>query len=870
MDTRLTKRDKLRAVTLVAIMVLSVVATGVGFAASSNRGGAGNTFNPGVGGPNQVVVDDSKPVVFQGEDDVEFVDGNGEQVNPSQLVGVSGDAEGQPLELPIPQNQATGQYAFNGNAEQPGVTVQTPRVTDLELVNERGVDVEGSAVQEEETLLVRAEWNFQQAEDLELVVRDGNGNDVTGDVLAEPGDLSESQMQELSGPYAENPDRVSPPGQRGTGTGVVYLQGVGQFEDSEIENQSLDAAYWAIDLSDQDEGDYTVTVEGWDNLDFDDATRSTSFSVTTESDVSLDLSRDDATRGERIPFTIRGSTAGAEHYVVIEQDDFRNNRVDAGVFRDVQDIIDRGTFDADDDGEADFAWAQVQIDEDTGLGVGQIETSFLDDATIDVNIYEADRPLEEIGANVGDTEDDPSLTINQGGLGIDSPAGTYVAGSEVDVRGTAAPGIDNVVVYARDQGDWELVDTNEDGTFDDSDLIRVDSAGEWEEEDVTLSQATDILSIPGRYRLGVVEAEDARDADGNIQEVLSTSEFSSATSTQSTVIVQEPGLDEARSFQAINGQVAVEDGTVDVEGVAPGLEDVLVVMVDTRGRVVTDRVSVDDDDTFEEDDIPLITNDGRTLNEGEIEAMIIGLGRDRVAGDGVLSGQTTADLAALENYVQSIGTGLTQDQVMERISDETTDEVASDDLAISESFRFTDGSTTIESVGPIGDDTSAVQEVETGETMVVTGLTNRKPDDNTITVEAIEGPAVGDFDTNSTDEWDLDGVWSVNLDTDDIEPGTYTIEADDGDNTDTIQVEIVESDGVADNETADENETVTDDGTGVNESDDDTGENETVTDDGSDDAGQDESTDEGTATEDESTEQEETGTQTETQTEAAG
>jgi hypothetical protein len=35
---------------------------------------------------------------------------------------------------------------------------------------------------------------------------------------------------------------------------------------------------------------------------------------------------------------------------------------------------------------------------------------------------------------------------------------------------------------------------------------------------------------------------------------------------------------------------------------------------------------------------------------------------------------------------------------------------------------------------------------------------------------------------NSTDEWGLTGVWSVTLETDGIAPGTYTIEADDGDN----------------------------------------------------------------------------------------
>ncbi|WP_276260162.1 HVO_2072 family ArtA-dependent S-layer glycoprotein [Haloglomus litoreum] len=778
---------------MVVTLVLSSTLAGVAFGATVQRGG-GN-FNPGVGGPSDVQITADKPVVFQGEENIDLLGTDGQPIDAAQLVGVAGDAEGVPLELPVPQDQERGQYAINGQADQAGVTVQTPRVTELELLNERGIDVEGASVQEDEVILVRAEWNYEEAEDLELIVRDENGNEITGDVLADADQLSASQREELTGAYAQNPAKVANPGQRGTGTGVVYLQGVGQFEPGELNGSQVDAAYWALDLSDIDSGDVSVTVEGWDDLDFGAATRSTSLSVQTEDDVTLDLDRDDATRGQNVRYTIRGSTAGANHYVVIEDDDFRNNRVDARVFRDIQDVVDRGTFDTDDDGTPEFAWAQVEIDEDTGLGVGQIDTSFLDDASVTVDLFAADQSLDEVAADLGNPEDDRTLNVEQGDLEFDSPVGTYVAGSEVDVRGFAAPGVDDVAIYARDQGDWELVDVNEDGTADGDDTISVDSTGEWEREDVVLSQASDIFSIPGRYRIGVVEAEDAVDGQGELRTTLTTSQFSSATSSQSSLIVQEPGLEETRSFQAINGQVAVEDGTVDVVGVAPGLDEVLAVMVDSRGRIATERISVDDDDTFEEDDIPLVTQDGRTLNEGTVRALLLGLGRDGVAGDGILPGQTSANLAALENYVVGLGPGLTQEQTIERIRDETTDEVASDDLSISESFRFTDGATSIETVAPADGNVSQgqIQTIEVGETMLVQGLTNRKPDDNTISVEVIDGPSADQFDINSTDEWGLDGVWSVTLGTDGVEPGTYVLEADDGDNTDTVQVRIVEA-----------------------------------------------------------------------------
>jgi len=827
-------------------MVLSIAVSGVAVGADVRRGGEQPTFNPGVGGPNDVVVSDQKPVVFQGEDDIDFVGPDGQEVDPSNLIGVSGNAEGIPLESPIPEDQELGQYAIDGRAANIGVTVQRPRVTDLELFNERGVDVEGSTVQEDETLLVSAEWNFQRAEDLSLEVTDEDGNEITGDVLTDVEDLSAPQRDRLTGLYEQFPEKVANPGQRGTETGIEYLQGLGQFNETELDDtEDLDAAYWAIDLSDQDSGDYTITVEGWDELDFGSATRSSVVSVTGDENVVLDLEDDEATRGENVRYTIRGSSAGATHFVAIEDTDFRNNQVDERVFRDVEDVVDRGSLDTNEDGEADLAWAQIEIDDDTGLGVGQIDTTFLDDTSVDINLYEADRNLTDIAEDVGDTEDDLSLDIEEGELQFDSPAGTYIAGQEVDVSGTAAPGVDDVAVYVRDQGDWELVDINEDGEFSQQDLISVDADGEWEERDVTLSQANDILSIPGRYRLGVVEAVDVTE-NGEIAETLTTSQFSSATSEQTSIIVTEPTLggadtslaaafgagplvtaqDQADNatqqadaspwvFRTYNQQVAVEDGTVEVTGVAPGLDEVLVVMIDSRGRTVTETVGVDDNDVFEEDDIELTTREGRQLNEGQIRGMVIGLGRDTVVGDGVLPGVDDADLASLESWITSFGAGLTQQQVTERILDETTDEAGSDDLILTQNFRFADASTSVTSIRPQEADDqptapafrTQVSPVEVGETMTVSGVTNRRPDDNTITVEVISGPSATDFDSAATDEWGRTGRWSVNLSAEGVQPGTYTLEVDDGDNTDIVQFEVVEPGAEETPEPADGNET---------------------------------------------------------------
>jgi major cell surface glycoprotein (TIGR04216 family) len=810
----MTLSDNVKAITLVGIMLLSVVAmSGAGLAAEVTRGGDEPTFDPGVGGGNDIVVTEQKPVVFQGEDGVDFVTADGDRVEPSSLIGVSGNAEGQPLELPIPQDQARGQYAINGLAAQAGVTVQTPRITDIDALNQRGVDVSDSSIPEDEILLVRAEWNFEEAEDLDIEVLDENGNEITGDVLTGVNSLSMQQRDSLTGAYAEFPEMVGRVGVRGTGTTSVFLQGVGQFDQDQLNNTSVDAAYWAIDLSDQNAGEYTITVEGWDDLDFGAASQSTTVELTTETDVEFELDQDSATRGQYVPFTIRGSSAGAEHLVVIERDDFRNNQVDERVFRRVEDTINRGTFDINNDNRSDFAWARILVDDDTGLGEGQIDTTYLDDTNVDVNVFDEDTNLSEVAQDLGNPEDDATLQVQQGGLMIDEPAGSYIAGQEIDARGTAQQGIDDVLLYARDEGDWELVDINEDGQFDEGDLISVDAQGEWEERDVVLSEGSDILSIPGRYRLGVIEAEDARDNQGNIRTTLSTSEFSAGSSEQTSILVTEPGLGtgdlpQPLIYQSYNGQIATEDGSVNVLGSAPGLDEVLLVMVDQRGRVATQTVNVDDNDIFEEDDVPLVTANGRQLSEGNVDAFVFGIGRDGVAGDGSLPGQNRADLSALESYVQDFPSGLTQRQVVERLFDETTDDVASDDLVIEDSFRYTDGSTNVETVRAQGTNELGVQDIQPGDTIEVIGVTNRKPDDNTIAVDVVDGPSATEFPSASDDDWNFTGQWSVTMDVPDtVEPGLYTLEADDGDTTDTVTFRVIEQRETANETEAAGNET---------------------------------------------------------------
>lgn len=262
-------------------------------------------------------------------------------------------------------------------------------------------------------------------------------------------------------------------------------------------------------------------------------------------------------------------------------------------------------------------------------------------------------------------------------------------------------------------------------------------------------------------------------------------------------------------FEDIAGQIATEDGEVSVQGTAAGADEVLIAMVDRRGRIASEIVSVDDDDVFEED-VALATPTGTQLSEGPIAAVVFSPGRDGVVGDGEIASFTRADLAALDESTrqrvrQRIGNQTvtrTQAQVLGLFYEESINDSGSDDLALFDVFRFTDGQTSITTVGPqSGTNVTSINPVDTNETMVIRGLTNRKPDDNTITVDVVDGPTPEAFDVADTDQWGTEGVWSVVIEVPpEAEPGTYAIESDDGDNTDVVEVRVRPSD---ENETAD-------------------------------------------------------------------
>jgi major cell surface glycoprotein (TIGR04216 family) len=785
--------DKIRAVVLSALMVLSVMVGSIAFAGTAaaapndlraanddaQRTGEFNTADgEGVVFPGAVV--------YQGEDDIEF----GGPLSGS-LTGVSGNAEGQVLSPPIPQDQTVGVYSNDGTSGTASVTVDQPRITTFDVNNQNGEDISGGSIGKvNANLTVVGEYNFNAAEDLEITVSEEGGLEVTDDVVT----------------------------------------------SSTTANSAGEVTY-DVDLTDESAGTYTIELAGSDSLDFGSAAQSTTVEVTAQDNVGVDLGSDTATQGDNLRYEVTGSVAGNYHLVQISGSDFRPGQSleDYGsIFRNVGDVSESGLITTDPNGdtvlhsgdaeiptaqaaqnagyEVQGAYAIVQIDDDTGLGVGSINTQYLDtvSTTVDVSdelVVDANGDVQDVDGNdyvfdndantggaVGEepfvaingdeSTDDTDFDVEEGTVSLESPGNTYVVGSEVDVNGTAPTGMDNVAIYARDEGGFELVEI--DGELD----LAVDADGTFEETDVTLSTGNqpgnDILSLPGSYRFGVIDASDAdTDNDGSPDAELDTQEFNQGTSSQTSIRTIGTSLD-AQFPSLIRGQISDDDGDVTVNGSAPGSSEVLFIAVGPRGNVFTQQISVDSDQTFDEEDIAL-----GGINKGAVSLHVYSVGRDDRPGDGALPNDQNANLDDFEGFVNGLeGQSLTGDQVRSSILSETVEDSASDDQLVNQNARLVDTQSNIQNVYQEGNQASGINPVAVGETLIVEGQTNLQPDDNTVTVE------LGNEDTTvglaATEEWGEDGQFSVEIDTTDAATGTYTLEVDDGQNTVTEEVELVE------------------------------------------------------------------------------
>jgi hypothetical protein len=323
---------------------------------------------------------------------------DGTEVNPSTLERTAGDNEGVTLSLPVPEDQPQGEYS-NGAGFR--VTVQEPRVTTFDVNNNQGQDVNGgtlvASTANADGANVSIEYNFARAEDVELTVEDSSGTDVTQEIL-------------------DNDRDIVFPGQARAQVNSLNTEFPG------------DTAKIPIDPTRVDEGEYTFTVAGAENLDFGEATQSVTTTISADQPSSLSLSEDEAVQGSNTAFSIENSPNGEFHPVVIDESEFRDGvSLDQAedVFRNGGDTVETGVVDSTGPGATDVtdvAYAYAIIEIDGGNGVGSIETQFLANGSATLELYpsESVTPIESLyhPANVVLTTDDGFETDDEEDLAV--------------------------------------------------------------------------------------------------------------------------------------------------------------------------------------------------------------------------------------------------------------------------------------------------------------------------------------------------------------------------------------------------------------------------------------------------------------------
>jgi major cell surface glycoprotein (TIGR04216 family) len=673
--------NKIRAVVLAALMVLSVFAGTIAFtgAASAEVTDAGNT---------------APATVYLGDEDIDVSNVPG---ITTSLVGIAGDADGTTASINDLQNAditETNGFVEGGYSDSDDgdtiLSVREPQISDLTIETPNGADVtDGTVTNDQTELNITAEWNFARYENVTITVEDEDGLEV------------QSQLG----------------------------------NDLEITDSDDVATLTGVD--DLDAGEYTVTVEGEEDLD--GTTRSATFTIRDEEN-TITLSESTVTQGDSVVATVTGEP-GEQVHVRIDQDDLEDSYSDPGdVFATTGDV-DVGPANFTDDEGTDWVAVVLGLGDD-GEANTRIETGSIDTGTVDIELAQ--------GADINNTDEDTAeLTVEEQSINITSSPSVVRIGEDFDIEGTAVES-DDVAAYARIDNDWERVAGDENPTD-------VDSDGEFLLE----LTASSPLNIADNYRIAVVN-EEALNNSGQFPDGLTNEEFGDLdTETTFSLRTVEGDLTAQLSSESIAADVGDE---VTLSGTALGQGDrVRVYQIGPRGDVEFVSASIDEEE-YEEDF-------GNFNNRGTYTFIVVGEGRDGSYGlpdgdDNTLGGELTGEE--------------TQQQIIEIITDEYSG-AGVDDQLVELTLQAENPQLTI-------DDFTTDGQVAQGE-VTVSGTSNRE-DETTVFIEVL---GQNDNVVAST-EAEVNGStseWETTIDMSDVETGTYSLRADDDESSAEIEFELV-------------------------------------------------------------------------------
>jgi hypothetical protein len=229
----------------------------VGFASAAPRG----QWNSATGTGEIILDNESYYSVFQGEKDIRtWRDTDGNDVSRTVLEGGAGQAEGEIIDLStsIPADQTPGRYSGSDLT----LRVRQPRITDVTLYNSVGTELDNaSELQEDESLLVVVDWNYVEAEDIQV------------DLIDREADLTIEREALSTSPTSAQADQL-PAGFNNT---------VLASEVQGLQTTRSSTAYWLIDFNEAASGTYTLRIEGNDDLTADEAVRTIRIDTETNS-----------------------------------------------------------------------------------------------------------------------------------------------------------------------------------------------------------------------------------------------------------------------------------------------------------------------------------------------------------------------------------------------------------------------------------------------------------------------------------------------------------------------------------------------------------------------------------------------------------
>jgi len=526
------------------------------------------------------------------------------------------------------------------------------------------------------------------------------------------------------------------------------------------------ASGFLIDTTDFRTGEYTVTVdtdkEQADGLSIVSSTLT--FTVIKE-EITLTPEKKECAKTEEIKFTVRGpprepiiiSTDDAEFTDMIEGVENVGAGIDFWNDANGNGVVDPGeTVDLSvpPDGRDDaFVLA-------TGLTPGfttnqngefKFVVRFLDKGTFNIRVD-----------NVAGTEsDDVDMTVRKVGVIFDVPSSVEI-GEEITIKGTVTAG-DYLDVAIDDLIGGRTADPD----FNDITVTAGEIEVDWNTNGYTAGTYTIEGFIENDVLTQASTAAQVRavDDDGH-----------------ASIRLVAPGL-----TAELTRNVMARGDEIRVEGTATGVDEVDIAIIGPDGctapapYIIENGLefttgTVTEDNTFEEDvDIPGGADTGRYMMEVLIP------GRDGEYAFVIVPALEAGELDGIDDPLNRFD-GKNQGQVLAMIKDGTIDRAGSDDILVSFTFSVESPSVRL----------NPVESVAVGDPLEITGTTNREPG-TTITITTLEGPtdlpaAMVEVEWPTKDE----GVFNATIDTTDAVPGTYIIEADDGDgNTDTIDVEIL-------------------------------------------------------------------------------